>query len=123
MTATYFVDFIGYMDERKRPEGFPHEVHILETYENVENTQHLQMIVNERFVKLVTSAGLVVLKDPSGIIETGIVTFDRRRFIPWHMLTHMELKVSIIPELSLQSQDSLTPVDPSPFKKLTEKVN
>jgi hypothetical protein len=109
MPASYFVDFTAYVNERIRPEGFPKEVHIQETYENVENTSHLQMIVNDRFVKLVTSAGLVVLKDPTGIMDSSIITFDRRRFIPWHMLTHMELKVSLIPETNLQPQDSILP--------------
>jgi len=109
MPASYFVDFTAYVNERIRPEGFPKELHIQESYENVESTSHLQMIVNDRFVKLVTSAGLVVLKDPTGIMDTSIITFDRRRFVPWHMLTHMELKVTLIPETNLQPQDSILP--------------
>jgi hypothetical protein len=104
--ATYFADYVAYVDERKRPEGFPHEVHIHETYGEVENTEHLKAIVNDRFVKLVTGAGLVVLKDPSEILDSTTITFDKRRFIPWHCLTHMELKVTLLPEPS-RPQDLL----------------
>lgn len=123
MPASYFVDFTAYVDQRKLPVGFPTEVHVLETYSDVENTAHLQAIVNDRFVKMVNSAGLVVLKDPTGIIDSSVISFDRRRFIPWHMLTHMELRVSLIPEPSEQSQDSLVPNDPTVATKQKGKPN
>lgn len=123
MPASYFVDFTAYVDQRKLPVGFPTEVHVYETYSDVENTVHLKAIVNDRFVKMVSSAGLVVLKDPTGIIDSSIITFDKHRFIPWHMLTHMELKVSIIPEISAQSQDSLVPFDAAPESKQKGKPN
>lgn len=124
MPATYFVDFTAYVDELRRPENFPREVHVQETYENVEDTQHLQMIVNDRFVKLVTGAGLVVLKDPTEIMASGVITFEKRRFIPWHLLTHMEVKVTLIPE-PRQPQDVLIPPNSAPTleKKSKEVVN
>lgn len=122
MPSTYFVEFKAFIDERRRPEGFPHEVVVQETYDNVENTQHLQMIVNKRFIELVTSAGLVVLKNPSETQALGVITFDKRRFVPWHMLTHLEMSVKHMPEVSEQTQDVLSPSDPTPEKK-KEKVN
>lgn len=120
--AQYFADYVGYVDERKRPEGFPREVHVHETYGEVESTDHLKAIVNDRFVKLVTAAGLVVLKEPSDILDSSIITFDKRRFIPWHMLTHMELKVQLISEPQ-RPQDGILPPESVPEKKPKELVN
>jgi hypothetical protein len=121
MPSTYFVDFVAHVDERKRPEGFPHEVHIQDTYENVESTEHLQHLVNTRFVSLVTSSGIVVPKDPDAIITGGVITFDKRRFIPWHMLTSMEVKVTLMP--GPQSQDLIVPPSLESEKKPKELVN
>ena len=122
MPSTYFVDFTAYVDERKRPEGFPREVHVQETHENIEDTLHLQMVVNDRFVKLVTSSGLVVLKDPDAVITSGVITFDKRRFVPWHLLTHMEVTVTRIPDRH-QPQDLIAPPGTEPEKKSKELVN
>lgn len=121
MPATYFVDFIAYVNERIRPEGFPREVHVQETYTDIESTHHLQAIVNRRFVELVTAAGLVVLKDPTGLQDQSVISFDRRIFVPWHLLTHMTLKVTLIPQL--RTQDSLLPPELIPEKKPKELVN
>ncbi len=122
MPASYFVDFTAYVDELRRPENFPHEVHVQETYSDVENTNHLQAIVNDRFIKMVASAGLVVLKDSSGILDSSIITFDKRRFVPWHMLTHMEVSVKLITEFP-NPQEPLLPIRLAPEPKQKEKVN
>jgi hypothetical protein len=120
--SQYFADFIGYIDEQRRPENFPHEVHVHEQYGEIENIEHLKAVVNDRFVKLVTSAGLVVLKDPSEILDSVAVTFDRRRYIPWSMITHMEVKVTLIPEPP-SPQDKLIPIEPTPAAVPKERVN
>jgi hypothetical protein len=105
-----------------RPEGFPHEVHVQETYEDVQDTHHLQTIVNSRFIQLVTSAGLVVLKDPSEILDSSVITFEKRRFVNWSIITHMDVKVTRIPDLSLLPQDLLIPPDTTETKQ-SGKVN
>lgn len=122
MPGTYFVDFTAYVNERMRPEGFPHEVHVQETYEDVQDTHHLQTIVNSRFIQLVTSAGLVVLKDPSEILDSSVITFEKRRFVNWSIITHMDVKVTRIPDLSLLPQDLLIPPDTTETKQ-SGKVN
>jgi hypothetical protein len=109
--SSYFIDFTAFIDERKRPDGFRREVHIQETYNNILDTEHLQLIVNERFIKLVSSAGIVALKNPDEIIDSKI-TFDKRIFIPWHMVTHMSVNVMPITEPSIPiSQDVLIPIN------------
>lgn len=122
MPASYFADFTAYVDARKRPENFPREVHVHETYGDVENIDHLKAIVNDRFIKMVSSAGLVVLKDPFDILDVSRVTFDKRRFVPWHMLTHMEVKVTLIAEPA-SPQEPLLPIHLAPEPKAKEKVN
>jgi hypothetical protein len=93
--SKYFVDFTAYVDERRRPENFPKEVHDKQVFE-VESIPHLQYLVNERFIKLVTSAGMVVLKDEDEPLEEGKITFDRRVFVSWGILTHMTVSVRLI---------------------------
>ena len=118
--STYFVEFTAYVNERIRPEGFPHNIKIQETFENVQNTAHLQFRVNERFVQLASSAGLIAMKDQNAPIDSGVITFDKRRFIPWHMFTHLELRVELIAEPIISTQDGIVPVDKEPKK---ESVN
>lgn len=112
--SSYFVDFIAYIDERKRPENFPHEIHDKQVFE-VESIPHLQFVVNERFIKLVSSSGMVVLKNEADITEEGKVSFDKRVFVPWHMITHMELKVDMMPAAP-SVQDSIVPGHITPDK-------
>ena len=90
----YFVRFTAHIDERKRPEGFPHEVYVDQTYENVEGAQQIREIANQRFLQLVSSPGLVVLVSPTETLDQNLVTFDKRVFVPWHMLTHFHMNVN-----------------------------
>jgi hypothetical protein len=120
--SSYFVDFVAYVDRFKLPVGFPEEVHLQETFTKVESTEHLQFLVNERFKQLVMSKGLIVLINPEQPLETGHITFDKRRFIPWHMLTHMELKVQLIPEPTAP-QDNIAQSNPEPDKTPREWTN
>lgn len=108
----YFVVFTAHIDERKRPEGFPKEVYVKEQYNDCQSADHIKVIVNDRFIKLVTSAGLVVLKNPDEPLEENIFTFDKRVFVPWHMITHLYVDVEqlVMPPIPTP-QDSLIPVD------------
>lgn len=104
----YFIEFSAYVDERKRPENFPHVIHIGETYD-VPSEEALKEVVNGRFVALVTSAGLIAMRDEDKPIETKL-TFNQRRFVPWHMITHMEVEVNMIqPEPPKVPQDLIVP--------------
>lgn len=113
--SSYFADFIAHIDERKRPENFPHVVHVKEVYDSVESLAHLQFLVNDKFIKLVSSGGLVVVKEDE-ILDEGKISFDKRVFVPWHMITHMELDVHHIPEKPRQ-HDSIVPPSSLPPEK------
>lgn len=110
--SSYFVEYTAYIDERKRPEGFPHFVQIQETYSDVESAEHLKMIVNQRVTQLANNPGLVVFKNPDEPIDATGITFSKRRFIPWSMFTHMEMRVEIIPEPFKSSLDEMTADNP-----------
>ena len=122
-TDSYFVDFTAFIDERKRPEGFPKTIHIKDTYDSVESIPHLQFLVNERFVKLANSAGLVVMKDDDEPIDEGKITFDKRLFVPWHMITHMKLDVFHIPAKPSMVQDSIVPTSLLPPEPQKDRVH
>jgi hypothetical protein len=112
--STYFVDFVANIDENKRPENFPKQVHDKQVFE-VESLEHLQFLVNKRFVELVSSSGMVVLKNDSEIIDQGKLTFDKRVYVPWHMITHMTLNAQLMP-VKLNTQDSIVPGFTTPDK-------
>lgn len=118
--SNYLVEFTAYVDERRRPENFPHEIHVQDIFENVESITQLQYLVNDKFVKLVSSAGLIALKDPDEPLESGVITFDRRMFVSWGILTHMTVSVKQITEPA--SSISLVP-PPIKEKEPKEMVN
>jgi hypothetical protein len=118
----YYVDYTAFVDERKRPENFPKQVHVVRILNSIQGTDHLKHEVNQVFLELVTSAGLVAMKDPNEIVEQGMVTFDKRFFVPWHMLTHMQVDVKVLvrPEAVIP-QSPIVPTEPE--IKPEEKVN
>jgi hypothetical protein len=118
----YFVRFIAHIDERKRPEGFPREIYVDETYENVEGAQQVRQMANQRFLQLAMSNGLVSLKKQE-TMEQELVTFDKRVYVPWHMITHMHMKVTQLVEVSdVKAPDPIAPEDTPPDKP-TAQVN
>lgn len=122
--SSYYVEYTAFVDERKRPEGFPRYVKVKDTYTNVENIDHLQQIVNERVKVLATGSGIVALKDPDKPLEQGVITFDQRIFVWSHMLTHMEIsKVALITEPIIGAPYSIAQAEPAPVKKTKETVN
>lgn len=120
--SDYYVDYTAFIDERKRPENFPKLIHVVRILNNVHGVEQLKKDVNETFLELVQSAGLVAVKDPNEIVEQGMVTFDKRFFVPWHMLTHMQVDVKVLsrPEAVIP-QAPIVPTEPE--IKPTESSN
>lgn len=110
--SSYVVEFIAYIDRTKCPKQLDDTVSIFDIHKNVESTDHLKYLVNKKFLELVTSVGIIALKEPHAIIDEQIVTFDKRRFIPWHMITHLEAKVTLMPEPTKGVPDLLIPMGP-----------
>ena len=122
-TDSYFVIFTAHVDERRRPENFPHKVHVKEVFDDVESIPHLQFLVNDKFLKLIASQGLVVLKNEDEPLEQGRITFDKRIYVPWHMITHMELDVKHIAPKPASLAELLVPPAISSGDKAPETVN
>ena len=120
----FFVHFIAHIDMRKKPDGFPHEVYVDETYE-AQDQKHLGQIVNKRFVDLVTSAGIVVMKNYTEMVDLSTLSFDKRVFVPWHMITHFEVTVNQLVEPQVPTPlDALIPEPtPEPAPKVPVTVN
>ena len=108
--SSYVVRFTGYIDERKRPENFPKTVEIIESYGQIETTDQLKMLVNSRVTDLAMAPGLIALKNPTSMIDTTHVAFNKRRFVPWHMITHLEMQVELSPEPASHQPDPILPV-------------
>ena len=119
--SSYFVDFTAHIDERRRPENFPRQIHDKKLWDKIESIPHLQHLVNERFIQLVSSAGMVVLKDEDEPLIDGAITFDRRVFVPWHLITHMTVDVKLVNTPQIV-QDSIVPGHIAPDPP-AERVN
>lgn len=109
----YFFEFIGHIDERKRPEGFPREISVKESYSQLPTDEVVKELYNQRFKTMVSNPGIVVFLDSEQTVESKL-TFDKRVFIPWHMITYFHGRVKIItpqpvPENPLES---LLPSEP-----------
>jgi hypothetical protein len=121
--SKYFVTFTGHIDELRRPENFPNKIFIKKLYDNVESTQHLQFLVNEEFIKIISGPGLVVLKNEDEPLEEGRVTFDKRVYVPFHMITYLELDVQHMQEKPRSTVDLLVPPPVVPPEPVPEQVN
>jgi hypothetical protein len=120
--SNYFVKFTAPVDRFKRPDGFPEEISVVDLLYNVQGTEHLKQLVNRKFVDLVTSAGLVAMKDPDAIVDQNMVTFDKRFFVPWHMLTSLTVDVKLLVDpLERNPQDLIVPTEDAPPVK--EPIN
>jgi hypothetical protein len=89
--AEYFVRFTAYIDERKRPENFPHQVHDTITL-RVDSAKQLGDIVNARCAAYHQSQGMAVSIEPEDAEKMGLGEINRI-FVPSHMWTHMTLSM------------------------------
>jgi hypothetical protein len=112
----YVVEYTYHIDERKRPEGFPKTVSIIDHYEKIDGEQAIVELYNNRFRSLAKEPGVVVFLDQTKI-DSSKIDFNSRVFIPWHMITHAHGKVNlIIPEEPKQDNLALEPEEKSDKK-------
>ena len=91
----YFVRFIAYIDETRRPAGFPQEVYADFTWQ-VENEQELRYNINEMSKVFVGQHCVITPKDPNEIQISGLPKFDTRILVPMHMITHISTETKRI---------------------------
>jgi hypothetical protein len=111
----YFFEWTGHIDERKRPENFPREVYVREQYSQLPSDEVVKELFNQRFKTMVGNPGIVVFLDTEETIESKL-TFDKRVFIPWAMITHFHGRIKLITPQPVPSNplDELEPSDPEP---------
>jgi hypothetical protein len=116
MAADYVVEYSYHIDERKRPEGFPKIVYVIDHYQNIENEAAIVELYNNRFRGLAKEPGVVVFLDQNKI-DSSKVNFDSRVFVPWHMICFAHGKVTlIIPEEPKKDDLALEPEENSDKK-------
>jgi hypothetical protein len=90
--ADYLVKIIGHIDERKRPENFPKEIHILEAVANADK-KFLVDFVQKQMKNIVYVQGMGVSRDPAAMQDPNKLDTNRM-FVPMHMLTHIDAEVT-----------------------------
>jgi hypothetical protein len=113
----YAFEFFAHIDERKRPENFPKAIRVLEQYNGLGSDDQVKELYNERVKLMLSNPGLIVYLDESAIIDTSILAFDQRVFVPWHMITYFHGRVKLLtPPPSPAMQDNMALPDPPPAK-------
>lgn len=96
------ITMIGYIDEKKRPEGFPTVVQQNGFFTNLPNAQTV-MDAAEGMLVAITNRGYVIVnkkaKDVKAVLSNppGLVDFDHFQIIPLHMITHFETMTLVLP--------------------------
>jgi hypothetical protein len=88
----FTVRYIAHIDERKRPENFPHSFSTIGTY-RVQNPEQLKSIVNSELGSIIQNGGMIVPLDPSQTVDTQKVNIDDRIYVPMHMITYIEADI------------------------------
>lgn len=88
----YAVKVIGHIDERKRPEGFPHAVFAIGTY-RAESAKHLADQVNSEVMQILQMQGMIISVDSARTIDTSKVNAEGRVFVPMHMITYLQTEI------------------------------
>lgn len=106
----YLFEFTAHIDERKRPEGFPRQLVIRESYENIPSDEVLRELYNERLKVMAISPVLVFTDDIEHLIPES--KFDKRIEVPWHMITYFHGSVKlVIPPPEPSALDVMIPVE------------
>ncbi len=103
--SDYRVRFIGHIDDRKRPEGFPREVYS-DIFCRVKNEQELKAAINEQSKVFILQQCMVVPKGDVLVEDMSKVRFDTRMMVMMHMITHIDtITTKIIGEIPEVGED------------------
>jgi hypothetical protein len=124
MPGTYLFEFIGHIDERKRPENFPKEIFVRETYRNLADEQ-VKALFNDRVMTLANAPGLVIILNEDVPLDGTRPNFDQRAFVPWHMITHFHGRLHVVTEQPIQALPlkALVPNDSTGVDPQNNKVS
>ena len=104
----YLVRFIGHINEKSRPDGFPKEVYS-DLYVRAGSDAGLRKAINEQSMVFIRDNCMIVPKNPEKIEDAFRPSLDSRMIIPWHMITHLTTVtkpiVGGLPELNRDGGD------------------
>jgi hypothetical protein len=87
----YTAKFIGYINERKRPENFPRSIYCIGTYQ-VNNVAELAALINNEMETIFRIQGMMIQIDPT-TIDPAKINVEGRIFVPMHMITHIRAEI------------------------------
>ena len=111
MPGSYLFEFVGHVDETRRPENFPHKIYVREQYSDLPEDK-VKELYNQRAMSLILASGITVYLNEHITLPTA-TSSDERAFVPWHMITHLTGSVKTITEPPAQI-DELNNMMPAP---------
>lgn len=100
----YLFTFTAYIDERKRPEGFPKVIYDKIIW-NCQNNEEIVKFVNNRCALYTMNHGIGVRINPDALEDLGIVNTDRM-WVPSHMITHLTATFRLITDANKQISET-----------------
>lgn len=99
------ITIIGYIDEKKRPEGFPTSVHQNGLFVNLPDAQTVMDAAEGMLVAITNRGYVIVNKKAKDVKEVpsnppGLVDFDHFQIVPLHMITYFETMTLVLPQAS-----------------------
>ena len=93
--SDYSIRFIGHMDEMKRPDGFPKEIHF-DMFARVNNEEDLREAINEYAKTLIKQQCMIVPADHSEIEDKTKMKFDSKIMVPMSSLVYISTQTKRI---------------------------
>jgi hypothetical protein len=90
----FLITFTGHIDERKRPENFPHKIYDLLLIA-ADNKDGVVKAINDYSKNYIRNGGMSVRIDPYAQEDPSVLDTDRM-FVPLHMLTYFTADVKQI---------------------------
>ncbi len=85
----YHIQFLGYIDEQRRPDGFP-KVVIQELTIETFNESEVQKAIRDTAAAFIRDQVMIVPRYSDETLD--MVSFDQRMIVPLNMITHIETR-------------------------------
>ena len=90
----YFVQYVGHVNERLRPEYFPKLVYVNVIFQ-VANKEELQKNVNQFAAGFIAQQAMIVFKDPESV-QGRELDLEKRMIVPMGMLSHIDCNIKLM---------------------------
>ena len=90
----FTIKFIGHLNERTKPEGFPAEVNVIGTYRVDNNKEIAGIIQNELMAFIHQIQGMIVQTDPAQTVDLSKLNVSDRFYIPMSQISYIRAEVN-----------------------------